>query len=85
MKELENSMNKHMVSYANIADYKSPTIIIGPSRRLDIVIVDVNKLYFTELSVGFGTRITINAERKKRKYEQLCNELRNNYDEVELR
>ena len=82
MKELENLMNKQLVLYANIADYKSPTIIIGPSRRLDIVIADVSKFYFTELTVGFETRITINAERKKRNYEQLCNELRNSYDEV---
>ena len=82
MKKLKNSMNKQLVLYADIADYKSPTIITGPSQRPDIVIVDVNKLYVIELTVGFETRITINAKRKKRNYEQLSRQLRNNYDEV---
>ena len=82
MKKLKNSMNKQLVLYADIPDYKSPTIINGPSQRPDIVIVDVNKLYVIKLTVGFETRITINAERKKRTYEQLSRQLRNNYDEV---
>ena len=73
---------KQLALYTDIADYKSPTIITGPSQRPDIVIVDVKKLYVTELTVGFETRITINAERKKINYEQLYRQLRYNYDEV---
>ena len=65
MKELKNLMNKQLVIYlyADIADYMSPTITTGPSQRPHIVIVDINKLYAIELTVGFETRITINAER----------------------
>ena len=75
-------MNKQLVLYADIADYKSPTIIIGPSQRPDINIVDVNKLYVIELTVGFETRITVNAERKRINYEQSCRQLSNYCDEV---
>ena len=65
VKELTNLRNKQLVLYADIADYKSPTIITRSSHSLDIVIVDVNKLYLIDLTVGFETRITINTERKK--------------------
>ena len=65
VKELTNLRNKQLVLYADIADYKSPTIITRPSHSLGIVIVDVNKLYLNDLTVGFETRITINTERKK--------------------
>ena len=65
-------MNKQLALYADIAHYKSPAIVTGPSQGPDIVIVDVNKLFVIELTVGFETRITINAERKKRNYEELC-------------
>ena len=82
MQELKNSTNKQLVLYADIADYNSPAIITGSSQRPDIVIVNVNKLYVFELTVRFETRITINAGKKKRNYEQLCRQLRNNYDEV---
>ena len=82
MKELKNSTNKQLVLYADIADYNSLAIITGPLKRPDIAIVNVNKLYVIELTLGFETRITINAERKKRNYEQLCRQLRNNFDEV---
>ena len=51
MKKLKNSRNKQLALYADIADYKSPTIITGPSQRPDIVITDVNKLYVIELTV----------------------------------
>ena len=68
--------------YADIADYKSPTTATGPSQRTNIVVAGVNKLYTIELTVGFETRITINAERKKRNYEQIYRQSRNNYDEV---
>ena len=45
MKELKNSTNKQLILYADIADYKSTAIITGPSRRPDIVVVNINKLY----------------------------------------
>ena len=43
MKELKNLLNKQLVLYADVADYKLPTIITGPSQRPDTVTVDVNK------------------------------------------
>ena len=43
MKELKNLMNKQLVLYADIADYKSPTLITGRSQRPDSIIFDVNK------------------------------------------
>ena len=82
MKKHKNSMNKQLVLYADIADYKSPAIITGLSQRPDIVIVDLNELYVVELAVGFETRIKVNAERKKINFKKLCPQLRNNYDEV---
>ena len=74
-------MNKQLLLHADVADYKSSTTITGPSQLSKALIVDKNKLYVIELTVGFETRITINAERKKN-HEQLCWELRNNFDEV---
>ena len=62
MKELQNSTNKQQALYADIAEYKLPTITTGPSQWLDIIIVDVKKLCVIELTVGFETRIMINAE-----------------------
>ena len=59
-----------MVLYAAIADDKSPAIITEPLQGPDVVTVNVNKLYVIELTVGFETRIAINAERKKRNFEQ---------------
>ena len=82
MKQLKILMNKQLVLYADIAAYKSPPKITGPSQRPDIVIVDVNKLYVIELAVGSETRIRINAGKNKRNYEQLCRQLNNYYDEV---
>ena len=43
MKELKSLMNKQLVLYADIADYKSPTLITGRSQRPDSIIFDVNK------------------------------------------
>lgn len=58
-------MNKKVNLHVDIDDYKSPTIITGPSQRHCVAIFDVNKLYIIELTVGMETWITINTERKK--------------------
>lgn len=73
-------MNKQVVLYTDDAEYKSPTIITLTSQWLGIVLVDINKLYVIELTIGFETQITINAERKK--YEQLSRQWSYYYDEV---
>ena len=61
-------MNKQLVLHADVADYKSSTTITGPSQLPNTLIVDKNKLYVIELTVGFETRITINAGRKKKSW-----------------
>ena len=66
MKELKNSMNKQLVFYADIVDYKPPTITNGLSQRPDIVIADINRLYVIELTLGLEKPIMLNAERKKK-------------------
>ena len=57
-----------------------PSVITGEERRPDIVTRDTNKLYTTELTVGFETRISINAERKLNHYENLCKELSQGFE-----
>ena len=66
MKELKNSMNKQLVFYADIVDYKPPTITNVLSQRPDIVIADINRLYVIELTLGLEKPIMLNAERKKK-------------------
>ena len=61
-------MNKQLVLHADVPDYKSSTTITGPSQLPNTLIVDKNKLYVIEFTVGFETRITINAERKKKSW-----------------
>ena len=55
----------------DIPGFELPSVITGEERRPDIVIRDTNKLYIIELTVGFETRISINAERKLKHYEKL--------------
>ena len=67
MKKLENLINKQMVLYADLADYKSPTRVTGSLQRPNIVTVGINKAYVIELTVEFETQIRINTERRKKK------------------
>ena len=57
-----------------------PSVITEKERRPDIVIHDTNKLSIIELTVGFETRISINAERKLNHYENLCKELSQGFE-----
>ena len=63
-----------------IHGFESPSVITREERRPDIIIRDTNKLYV--IAVGFETRISINAERKLKHYENLCKELRNTFQSV---
>ena len=58
------------------------SVITEKERRPDIVIHDTNKLSIIELTVGFETRISINAERKLNHYENLCKELSQGFESV---
>ncbi len=62
----------------------SPSIITGDQRRPDIVVIDKQRswLFVLELSVGFETRIKDNAVRKHNRYNDLCSELRKQYNRV---
>ena len=66
----------------DIPGFELPSVITGEERRPDIVIRDTNKLYIIELTVGFETRILINAERKLKHYENLCKELSQGFESV---
>ena len=72
----------NFIYYADIHGFDSPSVIAGEEQRPDIIIPDTNKLYVIELTVGFETRISINAERKLKHYENLCKELRNTFQSV---
>ena len=60
--------------------FESPSVITGEERRPDTAIRDTNKLYIKELAVGFETRISINAERKLKHYENLRKELSQGFE-----
>ena len=50
----------------------------------DLILLFVIQINFTNklYTVGFETRISINAERKLKHYENLCKELRNTFQSV---
>ena len=88
-----DSILKNLVTYfktihgnlkycVDIPGCESTSVITGEERRCDIVIRDTNKLYIIELTVGFETRILINAERKLKHYEILCKELSQGFESV---
>ena len=60
--------------------FESPSVITGEERRPDTAIRDTNKLYIKELAVGFETRISINAERKLKHYENLRKKLSQGFE-----
>ena len=66
--------------YVDIPGFESASVITGEERRSDIVIRDTNKLYIIELALGFETRISINAERKLKHYENLCKKLSQGFE-----
>ena len=68
--------------YVDVPGFESPSVITGEERRSDIVIRDTNKLYIIELALGFETRISINAERKLKHYENLCKKLSQGFESV---
>ena len=57
--------------HADLEGYSSPSVITGDDLRPDIVVIKENLLYIVELTVGFETNISKNAERKEQKYTDL--------------
>ena len=73
--------------YADVDGYLSPSVITRGELRPDIVVTKGNSLYIMDLTVGFETNISKNAERKEQKYANLIETLhesrnRNKYEEV---
>ena len=66
--------------------YMSPSINTGAQRRPDIVAIDKqrSRVFVVELTIGFETRIKDNAIRKHNHYNDLCSELRNQYNRVKF-
>ena len=75
---------KDTVIYADLPDFKSPSIITGDSHRPDLLISNNNCQYVLELSVGFESNLKNNIIRKKEKYKELNNTLRNKFKKVEF-
>ena len=75
---------KDTVIYADLPDFKSPSIITGESYRSGLLISNNNCLYVLELSVGFESNLKNNIIRKKGKYKEINNTLRNKFKKVEF-
>jgi len=66
--------------YADIPGFTSPSVITGDSLRPDLLLHFQKKcLYIIELTVGFESNLAKNANRKKVKYLDLVNQLKDNY------
>ena len=69
--------------YADIPGFPSPSIITGDALRPDLLLkTKDNCLYILELTIGFETNLSNNAERKRLKYSRLVSDLRSQYKSV---
>ena len=69
--------------YADIPGFPSPSITTGDDLRPDLLLkTKDNCLYILELTIGFETNLSKNAERKRLKYSRLVSDLRSQYKSV---
>ena len=70
--------------YADIPGFPSPSIITVDALRPDLLLKTLkdNCLYILELTIGFETNLSTNAERKRLKYSRLVSDLRSQYKSV---
>ena len=74
---------QHAKIFADIPGFLSTSIITGHDLRPDLLLSLSNKsLYILELTVGYESNLRSNAERKKRKYRELVQQLKNDYEKV---
>ena len=66
--------------YADLDGYISPSIISGDQYRPDLILKTPNALFILELTVGFESNLEKNADRKKNRYKELINDLKNHYN-----
>ena len=69
----------------DLPGFESPSIITGDEFRPDLLVSTPDKhLYVVELTVGFESNLTNNANRKKAKYKNLIRELDQNFTSVKF-
>ena len=74
---------QHAKIFADIPGFPSTSIIIGHDLRPDLLLSLSNKsLYILELTVGYVSNLRGNAERRKQKYRELVQQLKNDYEKV---
>ena len=74
---------QHAKSFADIPGFLSTSVITRDDLRPDLLLSLSNKsLYILELTVGYESNLVSNAERKKQKYRELAQQLKNDYDKV---
>ena len=74
---------QHAKIFADIPGFLSTSIITGHDLRQDLLVSLSNKsLYILELTVGYESNLRSNAERKKQKYRELVQQLKNDYEKV---
>ena len=74
---------QHAKIFADMPGFLSTSIITGHDLRPDLLLSLSNKsLYILELTVGYESNLRSNAERKKQKYRELVQQLKNDYEKV---
>ena len=71
--------------FADIPGYISPSVLTGDDLRPDLLISILEEwLYILELTVGFESNLSTNAERKAQKYRDLVLQQSNKYANVKF-
>ena len=80
--------------YADLPGFRTPSIISGDTYRPDLLLLTPDdrpdlllltpELDIVELTVGFETNLHNNVERKKAKYEDLIEEMKDNFVSVKV-
>ena len=71
---------KNSTLYVDLPGFLSPCILTGDLLRPDLLLcIGTDTIYIVELTVGFETNITTNADRKRNKYLQLTRDLSSKY------
>ena len=74
---------QHAKIFADIPVFLSTSVITGDDLRPDLLLSLSNKsLYILELTVGCESNLGNKAERKKQKYWELTQQLKNDYDKI---
>ena len=74
---------QHAKIFADIPGFPSTSVITGDDLQPDLLLQlsDIS-LYILDFTVGYESSLGSNAERKKQKYGELVQQLKNDYDKV---